>query len=256
MARRRSLTLRGLFIVLAALAVIALAERVHLLPPGTLDRLLGQDSHRQRPPRKEPGEPPPPVVARPGDRIDYAEVTRQLDTVTVEPERRTGYDRDEWPHWLALDGGCLNAREKVLIRDSRRPATLDAKGCGVKSGDWVDPYTGERYTDPGQLDIDHRVPLEEAYASGGYDWSRERRAAYANDLSDPLTLLVSSREANRAKGSKGPEEWLPPKRDAICLYVADWVLVKARWRLSMDERERVTIGNILDDCRTSAASQH
>ncbi|MCM8737071.1 HNH endonuclease family protein [Azospirillum sp. A1-3] len=256
MARRRSLPLRALFVILAVLAVVAVAERVHIIPPGTLDRLLGQETHRPRQPRKqEQAEPPPPVVAQPTDKIDYADVARQLDGIRVEPEKRRGYQREDWPHWLALEGGCLNAREKVLIRDSRRPATLDAKGCGVKSGDWLDPYTGERYTDPQMVDIDHRVPLEEAYASGGYDWSREKRAAYANDTSDPLTLLVSSREANRAKGSKGPEDWLPPKRDGICLYVADWILVKARWNLSMDERERVTVGNILNDCRASAGQQ-
>jgi hypothetical protein len=34
MARRRSLSLRGLFIVLAILAAIAVAERVHIIPPG------------------------------------------------------------------------------------------------------------------------------------------------------------------------------------------------------------------------------
>ncbi|CAO3410190.1 HNH endonuclease family protein [Azospirillum largimobile] len=256
MARRRSLTLRGLFIVLAVLAAIALAERLHILPPGTLDDMLGQETQRPRQPRKqENAEPPPPVIARPSDRIDYADVARQLDSIRVEPERRRGYERSEWPHWLALEGGCLNAREKVLIRDSRRPATLDAKGCSVKSGDWLDPYTGERITDAQMVDIDHRVPLEEAYASGGYDWSRERRAAYANDTGDPLTLLASSREANRAKGAKGPEDWLPPKQDGICLYVADWILVKARWGLAMDERERVTVGNILNDCRASAGGR-
>ncbi|AWU96398.1 HNH endonuclease family protein [Azospirillum ramasamyi] len=256
MARRRSLTLRGLFIVLAVLAAVAVAERLHILPPGTLDEMLGEETQRPRPPRKQvPAEPPPPAISRPSDRIDYAEVSRQLDRIRVEPERRRGYERSDWPHWLALDGGCLNAREKVLIRDSLRPATLDAKGCSVKGGDWLDPYTGERFTDPQMVDIDHRVPLAEAYASGGFDWSRERRAAYANDTSDPLTLLVASREANRAKGSKGPEDWLPPKRDGICLYVADWILVKARWDLTMDERERVTVGNILSDCRASVGRQ-
>ncbi|PWC35777.1 HNH endonuclease family protein [Azospirillum sp. TSO35-2] len=254
MARR---TLRVLFLVLAILAVVAVAERLHVLPPGTLDRLFGQeDGHRPRASRKPaPAEPAPPVVARATDRIDYAAVAQQLDGIRVEPEKRRGYEREAWPHWLALDGGCLNAREKVLIRDSQRPATLDAKGCSVKSGDWLDPYTGERITDPTIVDIDHRVPLEEAYASGGYDWSREKRAAYANDLTDPLTLLATSREANRAKGSKGPEDWLPPKRDGVCLYVANWIQVKARWALTMDERERVTVGNILNDCRASAAKR-
>ncbi|MBP2228917.1 hypothetical protein J2847_002209 [Azospirillum agricola] len=249
--RGRSLTLRGLFTVLAVLAALALAERLHLLPAGTLESLLGQEEKKPRGGRGHTPAPPP-VVARSSDRIDFDRTQALLDGIRVEEERRRGYVREEWPHWIAPDRGCLNAREQVLIRDSRRPATLSRNGCSVLSGDWLDPYTGERFTDPGQVDIDHRVPLEEAYASGGYGWTRERRAAYANDLTDPLTLLASSREANRAKGSKGPEDWLPPKRDGICLYVADWIAVKARWELAMDERERVTVGNILADCRRSA----
>lgn len=251
--RGRSLTLRGLFAVLAILAAVAVAERLHLLPAGTLESLLGGEEKKPRSPRTAPPPPPsPPVVARASDRIDFDQTQRLLDGIRVEEERRRGYEREEWPHWLALGGGCLNAREQVLVRDSRRPAKLSDKGCSVESGEWIDPYTGERFTDPGVVDIDHRVPLEETYASGGHAWNRERRAAYANDLSDPLTLLATGRESNRAKGSKGPEDWLPPKRDGICLYVAGWIAVKARWGLSMDERERVTVGNILGDCRQSA----
>ncbi|MCG5238239.1 HNH endonuclease family protein [Azospirillum doebereinerae] len=248
-SRKRSLTLRGLFTVLAILAALAVAERLHILPAGTLERLLGQEEKKGRNARVHT---PPPVVARASDRIDFDKTQRLLDGIRVEEEKRGGYEREEWPHWLALDRGCLNAREQVLIRDSRRPAKLSDKGCAVASGEWIDPYTGDRITDPNLVDIDHRVPLEETYASGGHAWSRDRRAAYANDLTDPLTLLAASREANRAKGSKGPEDWLPPKRDGICLYVADWIAVKARWELTMDERERVTVGNILADCRASA----
>jgi len=255
--RGRSPTLRVLFLLLAVLAALAVAERLRLLPAGTLESLLGQEERKPRPARSRtpstaPPQALPPVAARATDRIDYEKTQRLLDAIRVEDEKRGGYVREDWPHWLALDGGCLNARERVLIRDSQRPAKLARKGCSVASGDWLDPYTGERFTDPTLVDIDHRVPLEEAYGSGGHAWTRERRAAYANDLSDPLTLLAASREANRAKGAKGPEEWLPPKRDGICLYVADWIAVKARWELSMDERERVTVGNILVDCKASA----
>lgn len=245
----RSLTLRGLFAVLALLAVVAVAERLDIIPAGTLESLLGQEDKRHRTTRVHT---PPPIVARTADRIDFDRVQRLLDGIRVEPEKRKGYEREAWPHWIAPDHGCLNAREQVLIRDSRRPAKLSDKGCAVVSGEWLDVYTGETFTDPSIVDIDHRVPLEETYGSGGHAWSRERRATYANDLSDPLTLLAVGRESNRAKGSKGPEEWLPPKRDEICLYVADWIAVKARWELTMDERERVTVGNILADCRQSA----
>lgn len=245
----RSLTLRGLFAVLAVLAALAVAERLDLLPAGTLESFLGQEEGRHRAKRTHT---PPPIVARTSDRIDFDQTQRLLDGLRVEPELRRGYEREAWPHWIAADHECLNAREQVLIRDARRPAKLSDNGCAVVAGEWIDPYTGESITDPRLVDIDHRVPLEEAYGSGGHTWTRERRTAYANDLTDPLTLVVTGRDSNRAKGAKGPEEWLPPKRDGICLYVADWIAVKARWDLSMDERERVTVGNILADCRQSA----
>lgn len=247
--RGRSLSLSGLIAVLLVLGVVWVGERYNLVPRGTLDALLGQE---EAPSKRTASRPPPRPVHRPDDRIDYAQAQAQLDGIRVEEERRRGYQREEWPHWLTLNNKCLNTREEVLIRDSAKPATLTPNGCTVLSGVWHDPYTGETFTDPRQVDIDHRVPLEEAYASGGYDWTRERRAAYANDLTDPLTLITVSAAANRAKGSKGPEDWLPPREEYICAYVADWIAVKARWELTMDERERVTVGNILADCRGQA----
>lgn len=243
--RGRPLTLGGLVAVLLVLAAVYAAERFHLVPPGTLDSILGEEK-AQRP---NPKPIPRPV---PDASIDYAAVAAQLDRIQVTEEHRRGYVREEWPHWLTIDSKCLNTREQVLIRDSAKPAKLSANGCSVLSGVWNDPYTGETFTEPKQVDIDHRVPLEEAYASGGYDWPREKRAAYANDVSDPLTLVTVSAAANRAKGSKGPEDWLPPREEYICAYVAGWIAVKARWELTMDERERVTVGNILSDCRRTA----
>ena len=125
---------------------------------------------------------------------------------------------------------------------------LSGDGCRVIAGLWRDPYTGEAVADSSALDVDHLVPLAEAHASGGHAWSRERRAAFANDLGDPRALVAVAAAANRAKGGRGPEDWLPPNASHRCRYAADWVAVKARWGLSMDERERVTVGNLLRSC--------
>jgi hypothetical protein len=103
-------------------------------------------------------------------------------------------------------------------------------------------------SEPRELDVDHFVPLAEAHRSGGRAWDRERRAAFANDLRDPRSLIAVTASANRSKGDKGPEEWLPPDASYRCRYAADWVAVKAEWELSMDERERVTVGRLLEEC--------
>ena len=195
---------------------------------------------------RSPGPSVPPVGR--AEDVDLQAARTLLARIRVEPERRRGYDRSDWPHWLDQDGNCLNAREEVLKRQSLRKVRLSADGCAIVSGLWRDPYTGEEFSDPDQLDVDHLVPLEEAHNSGGHAWDRERRAAFANDLDDPRTLIAVSREANRAKGSKGPEQWLPPQTSYRCHYVADWIAVKARWELSMDESERAAVGNILNAC--------
>jgi hypothetical protein len=246
---------RWLALLLAFLIGVAVVDRVGLLPGdlrqaarnaerelfGTdyLHDILREPGRDSITPRRDDAQPIPD--------LDYAALRVGLDSIRVEPERRRGYQREDWPHWRESKG-CINVREEVLIRDSLDPAKLSADGCAVESGLWRDPYTGQVLRDPKLIDIDHMVALEEAFQSGGYDWDRDRRASYANDLSDRRTLLAVSREANRAKGSKGPEEWLPPDISYRCRYIADWISVKARWALTMDESERVAVGNILADC--------
>jgi hypothetical protein len=208
----------------------------------------------RRAPTIEPPSTPSTRDEGPAAAAALAEARGALARIRVEPERRAGYRREDWPHWIDVDGNCLTAREEVLVAESDPPARLSADRCTVVGGRWIDPYTGQVITDPRLVDIDHVVALQEAHDSGGHAWPRERRAAYANDLGDPRSLVAASREANRAKGAKGPEEWLPPDPDARCRYVVDWILIKARWELSMDESERVAVGNNLADCDARVAA--
>ncbi|HYD98387.1 MAG TPA: HNH endonuclease family protein [Alphaproteobacteria bacterium] len=246
------LTPTVLLLVLAAVAFV-LAGRAGWLPGPLAELAEGVAVELGLPPAEQPQQPAPrqPAPGRPGPQapLDFAAVERDLASVRVEPERRAGYDREAWPHWLTADGSCLTARERVLEAESLERVRKTPDGCGIVGGRWLDLYTQETYTEPAALDIDHLVALQEAHDSGGHAWSRERRAEFANDLSDPRTLIAVGAAVNRAKGAKGPEEWLPPDPAYRCRFVADWVSVKARWGLSMDESERVAIGNILADCR-------
>ncbi|TNC59263.1 GmrSD restriction endonuclease domain-containing protein [Rubellimicrobium roseum] len=182
------------------------------------------------------------------DKAAVVQTIALLDRVRIEPERLRRYDRSAWPYWRNDYSDCQDARQEVLVAESIEQVRLSANGCRVETGLWRDAYTGETTRDPTRLDVDHMVPLAEAYRSGGRDWSTERRAAFANDTEDSRTLIAVSASANRAKGDQGPEDWLPPEAAYRCRYVANWVTVKVRWSLSMDERERVTVGNLLQDC--------
>ena len=57
-------------------------------------------------------------------------------------------------------------------------------------GKWKDPYTGRIFTDPSQLDIDHVIPLKEAWESGAKTWSRKKKREFANALDNPDHLIA------------------------------------------------------------------
>lgn len=118
------------------------------------------------------------------------------------------YQREDWPHWIDEDGDCQNTRQELLILSSQSPVTFTSeRGCTVASGLWLDPYTGNTYTQASDVDIDHVVPLAYAHAAGGSAWSREQRQRFAND---PRNLLVVDDAENQRKGAAGPSEFMPP----------------------------------------------
>ena len=115
------------------------------------------------------------------------------------------YERKSYRHWIDEDRDCQNARHEVLIAESSSTVVFKTeKGCRVVSGSWNDPYSGKTITDASKLDIDHLVPLKEVHESGGHAWDVYRKRDYANDLSDPNTLIAVDRGLNRQKGSGDP----------------------------------------------------
>lgn len=164
--------------------------------------------------------------------------------VRIARERPAGYSRALFRHWTDDDRNGCSAREDVLIAESSTPAQVDRFGCKVIAGDWYSPYDGLTHTDPADLDIDHVVALKEAWDSGAHSWTASRRRAFANDLSDARSLIAVTASVNRSKGDKDPSNWMPPNRADWCRYIADWVAVKSRWGLTMDESEHGRISRL------------
>jgi len=159
----------------------------------------------------------------------------------------SGYDRSEWKHWTDADGDCQDARQEVLVRQSEVPVAFeDGRECRVASGRWTCPYTGEVVTDPSALDVDHVVSLREAYDTGGAEWDASRKEAFANDLDSPELLAVTA-SSNRSKGSRGPEDWMPPSAQARCRYLKARVSVQLKWGLEIPE-SRYVLRFLTDGC--------
>jgi hypothetical protein len=150
---------------------------------------------------------PAPLAARAPPNIPTTAAAKTaLAGLTVAAQGpQTGYSRDLFPHWITISGAC-NTRETVLKRDGTGVVTDSA--CASTSGSWFSPYDGATWTAASDVDIDHLVPLSNAWKSGAASWTTPQRQGFANDLTNPQLLAVTD-NVNQAKGDKGPEDWKP-----------------------------------------------
>jgi len=204
--------------------------------PGTESLPVPQDALAAEPdPELDP--PAPPVEEETlGLEVTAKGFDQLVAGLTVTPEVTAGYDRDLFRHWSDADGDGCDTRREVLIAESVTPVTVGG-GCSLSGGEWVSAFDGARTTDPSTFDVDHFVPLKEAWDSGAHAWDNTRRERFANDLDYAGSLIAVSASSNRSKGASDPAEWLPPNASYHCQYVITWVEVKLRWQLSADAAE-------------------
>lgn len=166
-----------------------------------------------------------------------------LAALVRAPESAPGsprYSRGAFRHWIDADRNCRNTRAEVLTRAS----TVAVTGrCTILRGSWTSSYDGLVTDLAGRLDVDHMVPLKEAWESGAAAWSTDARTAYANDLGDPRSLVAVSASSNRSKSDRDPAEWLPALDR--CGYAQAWVAVKWRWSLTVDDAEHAALAALL-----------
>lgn len=190
-------------------------------------------------------------------------LTRLADLPVIErhPADIPDYSRDAFgSRWADVDGNGCNQRDDVLLRDAL-PGTVRVqpqRACShdVLAGTWIDPYTGRRMTftdlkdrvQAQAIQIDHIVPLSEAWISGAHGWSPERRREYANDLDN---LLAVDGPTNAAKRSDDPAAWRP-RKGYQCAYATRWIAVKHRWRLGVDRSEATALRDMLGRCAPAA----
>ena len=135
-------------------------------------------------------------------------------TVSPVPADIPGYDRSEWKHWNDEDGDCQDARQEVLVSESLVEVTFETdRNCRVATGRWYGAFTGAYVEAPGDLDVDHLVPLKNAHDSGGWAWNSAGKEEYANYLGDPDHLIaVTSTEPTGPRGQRGRRSGCPRTR--------------------------------------------
>ena len=207
----------------------------------TMTSESGQEAAKPEPAAKDP------VPAQQPEQTNSGQLNSLIQSLTVAPERTTGYDRNLFKHWVDEDGDGCDSRKEVLIQESITPVTLGT-GCLIIGGKWVSAYDLQETTDSSTFDVDHMVPLKEAWDSGAWNWSAASRQAFANDLSFAHSLIAVSASSNRSKSDRDPVNWLPTNTDYLCEYTVAWVQVKARWSLSVDAAEKTKLLSLASDC--------
>ncbi|KAM0525403.1 hypothetical protein ACHAPE_000107 [Trichoderma viride] len=184
-----------------------------------------------------PAPMPMPMPTPPGIPSDDGARTALGNLVVAVPGPGSDYDRTLFPHWITISGTC-DAREFVLKRDGEGVVVNSA--CTAQSGDWISPYDNAKFTNASKLDIDHMVPLKNAWISGASDWTTAQRQAFANDITIPQLWAVSA-SSNRSKGDKSPDKWKPPLSSFYCTYAKSWIEVKNSYALTISTAEKTAL---------------
>ena len=166
---------------------------------------------------------------------------------------KTGYTRDQFgTPWKDVDHNGCDTRNDILNRDlSSITYKVSSKDCVVLSGILLDPYSGESINflrgvaTSGEVQIDHVVALSNAWQTGAFKLTLEKRTAFAND---PLNLLAVKGRLNSQKRDGDAATWLPPRKSYRCQYVARQVAVKNKYGLWLTAPEKAAIIRLLQAC--------
>lgn len=183
-----------------------------------------------------PPETPEPIVAR--------RLLSLLSIVDGPPSSLPDYDRvAAFGKWADFDGNGCSTRHDVLRLWAG--ATAGVTGCYPRDREFTDPYTGAVVRAGHGVQVDHVVALSEAWTSGAWAWSHERRVEFANDLRN---LIPTAGPVNQDKGDDRPDEWMPPDPGYACEYAAVYVGAKSHYGLAVVAAEEAALRAALASC--------
>ena len=165
--------------------------------------------------------------------------------LVVAEDRNSGYKRSAFKHWIDADKNGCNTRAEVLIEEAIIKPKIGTK-CKLTGGKWSSAYDGKTISNASQLDVDHMVPLAEAWRSGAWKWTAVQRQAFANDLENSEALIAVTRSTNRSKGDKDPSLWMPAKNQ--CVYLQNWISIKIKYSLTADPQEAEKLNSLVSTC--------
>lgn len=225
------------------ISLIAVAGLCVLVLTGVIEL----EDEPQAAPTAEATKPPVTKPVKPPTGVTVTSFRKGSRYLKVAPEDRQSYLRSYFGKgWADADNNCRDTRQEVLARESLVPVT---KGCKIFRGKWRSYYDNKTWTKSFEVQIDHLVPLAEAWDSGAYQWDLATRIRFANDLEEKRGLVPTTTSLNYDKVADDPQ-WYIPKVNK-CKYIASWIAVKGRWNMTVDQREKDAIDKVMKKCPDS-----
>lgn len=170
---------------------------------------------------------------------------------------KTGYSRALFSDGWGTIGDC-DTRNYILERDLTNITWRYSPRCTVSTGILQDPYTGRTIRfirgvkTSNAVQIDHVVPVSDAWQKGAQQLSSQTRYNFYND---PLNLLAVDGPSNESKSDSDAASWLPPNKSFRCSYVARQIAVKYKYHLWVTQAEHDAMASVLGTCPGKLAPQ-
>ena len=185
------------------------------------------------------------------DTFDFGR--RSRDSLLTDYRRREKFfNEDDWSFEEDFDGDCQSTRQEMLVLTSRNEVRYtNPRNCVVRTGEWLDEYTGEVFEVAVKLEVDHVIPRMYAHTHGGDRWMAEKKLLFAND---PLNIMLVERREIRRKRDRGPSRYLP--RDEFqCEYINLWDQISEKYNLQLSASDKSTISRMREKCSGSILDQ-
>ena len=186
------------------------------------------------------------------DTFDFRRRARD-SLLTDYRQREKFFNEDDWSYEEDFDGDCQSTRQEILVLTSRVDVRYtNPRNCVVRTGEWLDEYTGELFKVAVKLEVDHIIPRMYAHTHGGDRWTPDKKLAFAND---PLNIMLVERREIRRKRDRGPSRYLP--RDEFqCEYINLWNQISEKYDLQLSTIDRSTISRLTADCSEAILPQN
>ena len=180
------------------------------------------------------------------DTFDISRRTGRDSLMTDRREREKFFNEDDWSFEEDYDGDCQSSRQELLILTSLDEVRFtNPRNCVVRTGRWIDEYTGKEFTVAMQMDVDHIIPRMYAHTHGGDRWPPGKKLQFSND---PLNMVMVDRREIRRKRDRGPNRYLP-REEFQCEYVRLWDAIAEKYDLQISLQDRGAINDVLEDCQ-------